>query len=313
MKNNTLEGFTIEKYYVYRFLDKDENILYVGKTSNMRRRFVHHDYLNSQVDKIEYIECQSSGEADWKEPYYINLFYSPYIRNTAFINDDSHEVTDLHLNDIWIPYEAYKDGINLDNLKDDICLRELEVFYRDFVNHNALMINPELIHIFDNKKMNHIGEQDYDMTQKWFTDDYQFENTTQLKNNILNYFMNYMPNTSGELSYLKSWTTYANCKHLLKGKGYTKQFVPMWNPNIMNPTNAIYLTYAANNYLPAGSANKDFSSDQYALAILLNFISRSAIRNGKDIQIYTPSARMRRLLTQWIDDNSRNKSFLKVE
>lgn len=273
---------------------------------------MHHDYLNSQVDKIEYIECKSSGEADWKEPYYINLFYSSHIQNTAFINDDSHEVTDLHLNDIWIPYEAYKNGINLNNLKDDICLHELEVFFRDFVEHNSLMLNPELIHIFDNKKMNLIGEQDYDITQKWFTD-HQLENTTQLKNNILNFFLNYIPKTVEDLSSLKSWTTYVNCQYLLKGKGYTKRFIPMWNPNIMNPTKAIYLTYAANNYLPAGSANKNLTNDQYALAILLNFISRSAIRNNKDIQIYIPSARMRRLLAQWIDDNSRNKSFLKAE
>ena len=287
----------MKKYYIYRFLDKNKNILYVGKTNDLKECFVNHNHLTNEVDKIEYIECQSSGEADWKEPYYINLFYSPYLKNTEFVNDDSHEITNLHITDKWIVYESY-DGI--------------EVFYRDFVVSNSLMMNPELIHIFSNPKMNLIGRKNNSITQRWFRT-CESNEVKQLKNNILNFLLNYMPNTSGELSSLKSWTTYANCKYLLKGKGYTKQFVPMWDCNILNPTDAIYLVYAANNYLPVRSENKNFTSDQYALAILINFISRSAIRNGKNIQIYIPSARMRRILTQWIDDNSRSKSFLKVE
>ncbi len=302
----------MEKYYVYRFLDKDKNILYVGKTSNMRKRFANHDHLTNEVDKIEFIECKSSGEADWKEPYYINLFYSPYLKNTEFVNDDSHEITDLHLTDEWISYNAYKYGVSLDNLKDDINLNEVEVFYRNFVVRNSLIINPELIHIFDHKKMNLNERKENVLTQKWFTD-HQNDDVKQLRNHLKNYFRNITPKDSSELHNLKAWTTFANCYHLVKSGGYTKQFIPMWDNNILNPTKAIYLTYAANNYLPAGSANKDLTNDQYALAILLNFISRSAIRNNKDIQIYIPSARMRRLLAQWIDDNSRNKSFLKAE
>ena len=44
--------------------------------------------------------------------------------------------------------------------------------------------------------------------------------------------------------------------------------------------------------------------DGYALSEMLQFIWRSAIRNGEEIWVYIPSVRMRNLLKQWIDENS---------
>ena len=41
--------------------------------------------------------------------------------------------------------------------------------------------------------------------------------------------------------------------------------------------------------------------EAYALSLLLQWICRSRIRDGKPIVIYLPSKRMRRLLTQWLD------------
>ena len=41
--------------------------------------------------------------------------------------------------------------------------------------------------------------------------------------------------------------------------------------------------------------------DQYALSIMVQWIWRSAIRDGDDIYIYLPSSRMRRILRDWID------------
>ena len=36
---------------------------------------------------------------------------------------------------------------------------------------------------------------------------------------------------------------------------------------------------------------------------MLQFLWRSAIREGKEINVYIPSIRMRKLLEQWIKDN----------
>lgn len=43
-----------------------------------------------------------------------------------------------------------------------------------------------------------------------------------------------------------------------------------------------------------------YDEDAYSLSILIQFLWRSAIRDGKDIYLYLPSARMRRLLEDWM-------------
>ena len=50
------------KYYVYRFLNKDNVITYVGRTVDLYKRFLQHDHLTDEVYKIEYIECDSNVE-----------------------------------------------------------------------------------------------------------------------------------------------------------------------------------------------------------------------------------------------------------
>ena len=46
--------------------------------------------------------------------------------------------------------------------------------------------------------------------------------------------------------------------------------------------------------------------DGFAISEMLQFIWKSAIREGKKISLYIPSIRMRTLLKKWITDNSEN-------
>ena len=43
------------------------------------------------------------------------------------------------------------------------------------------------------------------------------------------------------------------------------------------------------------------NQDQYALSALVQWIFRSAIRDGKPITLYIPSERMRGLLVDWLN------------
>lgn len=47
--------------------------------------------------------------------------------------------------------------------------------------------------------------------------------------------------------------------------------------------------------------NFKFNEDDYALSALLQWVWRSAIRNGKKVTIYIPAPRMRQLLTDWLN------------
>lgn len=42
--------------------------------------------------------------------------------------------------------------------------------------------------------------------------------------------------------------------------------------------------------------------EAFALSQLLQWIWRSAIRNGEPVKLYLPSARMRRILREWLED-----------
>ena len=46
------------------------------------------------------------------------------------------------------------------------------------------------------------------------------------------------------------------------------------------------------------------NEDGFATSEMLQFIWRSAIREGNEIWLYIPSIRMRTLLYKWIDENT---------
>lgn len=79
------------KGYVYRFIGMHEEILYVGMTNNLDRRYKEHfkskkNHLIKQgkgdvynkVQRIEYITCKDEYTALQKELYYINLYKPRY-------------------------------------------------------------------------------------------------------------------------------------------------------------------------------------------------------------------------------------------
>lgn len=49
----------------------------------------------------------------------------------------------------------------------------------------------------------------------------------------------------------------------------------------------------------------DVDEDAYALSIMVQWIWRSAIRDGDEIYLYIPSRRMRNLLINWIEKTSK--------
>ena len=49
--------------------------------------------------------------------------------------------------------------------------------------------------------------------------------------------------------------------------------------------------------------------DAYALSEMIQFIWRSAIREGREISLYCPSKRMRELLMGWLDGVSKDMTI----
>lgn len=164
----------------------------------------------------------------------------------------------------------------------------------------------ELIHIVDSEKMNLIGDRTTDLSKAWFDRNKNNVAMTQLKKNLYNFFRNIRNDDSKD----NLWTTFKDYKTALQGKGYTKGYLHL-NARATNDYNTrTSVAYAANRYL--NPLIKRFfeqhhvavDEDGYALSEMLQFIWRSAIRNGEEIYVYIPSIRMRTLLQQWINEHS---------
>ena len=277
------------KYYVYRFSNKQNVIVYVGRTGNLHQRFLQHEHLTDDIKKIEYIECDSEAEMAWKEIYYINLYYNDLSTNISDVYLNG-KMKDIGLNDKW---RRYKYDHQLEN--KDIGLLER---YNKHVIEVPDYDYKSLIHIIDHEKLNAIGKDKFAISQKWFNNHKYDGLVHKLRRNTTNFFRNITSSSTTD----NLWTTYEAFKEDIKGKGFAKSFTNLGVDSEKNYSDRIYLAYLANNFYPATIQNTfDISEDQYALSELLQFMFKSALSNGNEIWIYIPSKRMRNLLIKWIE------------
>ena len=160
----------------------------------------------------------------------------------------------------------------------------------------------QYIHICDHKKLNAIGEDWFALSKSWFA---KPDNEDRLRKHIGNYFKNLNSHLPASK---RMWGTYCDNRNGLRGKGYTNAFV-VFNERATNQyRDREILVYAANPFMNVGQKlfyqknGVAIDEDMYALSTMIQWIWRSAIRDGKPIEIYIPSSRMRSLLIQWMKD-----------
>ncbi len=184
---------------------------------------------------------------------------------------------------------------------DNYCLVDYEPD-KNYLNYNY----ENLIHICELDKMNMIGDRDSDLSKTWYSRNKNNASMKVLKNNISNFFRNIRNDSSSD----NIWTTFKDYQSFLKGKGYTKGYLPLNSRATNEYRDRTSVVYPVNRYLNPFvknffiSNNIEINEDGYALSEMLQFIWRSAIRDGKEIWVYIPSVRMRKLLTIWIKNNS---------
>ena len=106
------------------------------------------------------------------------------------------------------------------------------------------------------------------------------------------------------------WTTFSTYENQLSGDGYKKGFLAC-NARATNAyRNKTTLAYTINYYLNPIITNYftqcgvRVEQDALALSELIQWVFRSAIRDGNPITIYIPSNRMRTLFLNWLDSFS---------
>lgn len=161
-----------------------------------------------------------------------------------------------------------------------------------------------LITIIDDEKINLIGSKNFDLSHGWYRNECNKELIKQLKNNVVNFFINKTKSKSNELL----WTTYKDQKDKLKGKGYTKGFISINIRATNDYSDRFNLAYLVNIFTKPIISNFFVSKgvtvnqDLYALSELIQWIWRSRVRKGEPINLFIPSKRMRNLLIDWLNN-----------
>lgn len=164
------------------------------------------------------------------------------------------------------------------------------VFHRDY---------RPLITILDNPRMNAIGDKKTALSHSW----YARNDLKQVSNNLNNFFKNMMKSPANS----RLWTVFADCKEEVGGSRYSKSFLACNTRATNEYKDRTVLAYLVNRYRNPFFVRYfryygvETNNDIFALSEMLQWLWRSALRDGKHIILYIPSKRMRDLLKAWLD------------
>lgn len=286
---------------------------------------IHKDDIKLLIDQ-KVIKVEKDDKVIWLDEEYngdFKKYLKPMVKSHNVILYDEHLL-------LWTfpieVFQAFKEVIVLTYLFD----AQVQKYYYDIHNVDFEYIGtkkindkycftdtPQIpkytrilidkIHIVEDEKLNVIGDYEYALSASWFKrekDVRQKPLIKKMKNNLQNVFTNKFKSPSSE----NMWTTYKDYKGLLSGKGYTSGFLS-YNIRATNDyKNKTRLAYCANIYFNPYLKNYfldrgvNVKEDKFALSELIQWIWRSAIREGNEIWIYIPSKRMRELLQNWLLD-----------
>ena len=158
-----------------------------------------------------------------------------------------------------------------------------------------------LIHIDEHDKLNSIGESEHALSMSWM--ERNGDEVDQLRRHTYNFFRGIHDDIPAEK---RLWGSYESARAKLRGRGYSGAYLP-FNARATNAyADRNCLAYLVNIYPNVSKKNLyheygiEIDDDAYALSFMVQWIWRSAIRNGKAIDLYLPSGRMKRLLNEWV-------------
>lgn len=281
--------------YVYVMYNKDNQVLYVGQTKNMKYRMTQHfgsqaEEWKKEVDKIKYMNCFNEVDMNIYEIYLISKLKPKY--NKSFVFD-----TETILN---LPY-SLKEYFFFNNTSlndDDITTKEekdkfkkLIVLYKD-KGKSRMNTN------YDNKAKENVTpfhKGEHLLSYSWydknrvgrtriFKNTYNFLRTGVAKK--ISWTGTFSPEDSDDIPESTSYRLNSTKDYNFRdGIDYTKINV---------------LAYIDNNivYDESGSVNKYLS-----IVPLITFLKRSSLEVNEEIHLYLPSLRMRELLKEYLEGN----------
>ena len=156
------------------------------------------------------------------------------------------------------------------------------------------------INLLQDVKINNVGYNQYDLSVSWYKGRGDKE---QLKNNIYNVFHNIWHVKPSD----SIWTCYKEFFDDVKSSQYKRSFVSMNLCATNEYRDRHNVVYCVNRFFPPAmrSLYKDVDAwlgeQEFALSEMVQFVWRSAVRDGEEINLYVPSKRMRDLFVGWFN------------
>lgn len=168
----------------------------------------------------------------------------------------------------------------------------------------------KLISIIDNHKMNAAGESKWALSKNWYARrGYDDKDIRALRNGMRNFFQDVTDSTKDD----RLWTCFKEHREKLihkKTGRYRNDFLQVGARATNDFVGRTNIAYMVNRFVDLNIKNMfakrgcGVDEDLFALSEMLQWIWRSAIRVGEPINLYIPSSRMRKLLTDWIEQNT---------
>ena len=169
----------------------------------------------------------------------------------------------------------------------------------------------KLIEICENDKMNSIGSPYIDLSNQtpisalsmaWYKNNESL--IKPLQSNMVNFWKNLTSSSAKD----RMWTCFKKYSDSFTNDVVSKKNFIAINARATNSfSNKTSLCYMANRYLNPcfirffSKRGVQVDQDEFALAELIQWIWRSAIRNGEKIYLYNTSERIRNLLKKYLD------------
>lgn len=196
--------------------------------------------------------------------------------------------------EVWIATYMYEASFMCEYLKmhdADVTVEKFGYKPSDFKH---------LVNVIEDKKLNAVGDGKHALSYNSIVN--KGHPNEMLKSNLYNFFRHKTGSKDDE----RLWTTYKAKRRYISAGRYAKSWIAYSTKATNEYKNAKYVAYLVNprpsTYLVAmlGSRGVLFDQDAWALSEMVQFIWRSAIRDGKEIVLYIPSQRMREMFKEWI-------------
>ncbi len=140
----------VKEFCVYKFYNEKDNLLYVGKTTNLKNRINSHSldkYWWKEVKYILYAHCNSATDMDIYEIYYINKLHPKYNKQSVNNDNFSFNLNELQFKRIENTYTKhnnkdkyikYKPNKNIEKLKDIVFPKKVI-----YINENIFELDNE--------------------------------------------------------------------------------------------------------------------------------------------------------------------------